>query len=61
VQCGIQGPMLHLKDVVRAGSNSQPDSVPVLRAPLKGSQDQEVQSPLQDLNSIPIWLSLRHE
>jgi hypothetical protein len=45
----VEAAVLHLEQVVRPRPDSLPDTVAVLRSPLKGSQDEQVEGSLQQV------------
>ncbi len=44
--------MLHLEEIIGAGANYLSNSMPVLRSPLKRSQNQQVQRALQNIKLV---------
>ena len=44
--------MFDLEEIVGPGSNRPPDAVAMLRAPLQGPQNQQIESPLQDVEFL---------
>src|SRR5882672_681808 len=54
VQCGIERARVYLQGFAGAAPDGDADTVAVLRPPLQGLQDQQVQRPLQQFNPVLI-------